>query len=64
MWRNLKFIMGMNESERDDNHFAESMLEAFKALEGMPVKDVDGKEYIIKEIEGISIGYESISEEK
>ncbi len=50
--------MGMMESERDDSHIAESMLEAFKALEGMPVKGVDGKEYIIKEIEGISIGYE------
>ena len=50
--------MDMNESERDNNHFEESMLEAFKALEGMPVKGVDGKEYIIKEIEGMSIGYE------
>lgn len=49
--------MDMNESERDNDHFAENMLEAFKALEGMPVKGVDGKEYIIKEIEGISIGY-------
>lgn len=57
MWRNLKFIMDMNESERDNDHFAENMLEAFKALEDMPVKGVDGKEYIIKEIEGISIGY-------
>lgn len=50
--------MGMNEGERDNNHFAESMLEIFKTLEGMPIKDKDGKEYIIKEIEGISIGYE------
>ena len=49
--------MDMNESERDDNHFEESMLETLKSLEGMPLKDKDGKEYIIKEIEGISIGY-------
>lgn len=49
--------MDMNESERDSGHFAESILEAFKALEGIPVKGIDGKEYIIKEIEGISIGY-------
>lgn len=50
--------MDMNESERDNNHFEESMFEILKGLEGMPVKGVDGKEYIIKEIKGISIGYE------
>lgn len=50
--------MDMNESKRDNDHFAENVLEAFKALEGMPVKGADGKEYIIKEIKGISIGYE------
>lgn len=48
--------MDMNESERDNDHFAENMLEVLKGLEGMPVKGVDGKEYIIKKIEGISIG--------
>lgn len=48
--------MDMNESERYNDHFAENMLEVLKGLEGMPVKGVDGKEYIIKKIEGISIG--------
>lgn len=55
--------MDMNESERDNDRFAENMLEAFKALEGMPLKDKDGKEYIIKKINGISTGYEFIIEE-
>ena len=50
--------MDMNESERYNDHFTESMLDVLKGLEGMPVKGADGKEYIIKEIEGISIGYE------
>lgn len=55
--------MDMNESEREDSHFAESMLETLKSLEGMPLKDKDGKEYVIKKINGISIGYEFIIEE-
>lgn len=50
--------MDMNESERDNDHFTESMLEVCKGLEGMSIKGKDGEEYIIKEIEGISIGYE------
>jgi len=55
--------MDMNESERDNNHFEESMLETFKSLEGMPLKDKDGKEYVIKKINGISMGCEFILEE-
>lgn len=54
--------MGMNESERDDNHFAESMFEVLKGLEGMPVKGKDGKVYIIEKINGISMGCEFILE--
>lgn len=52
--------MDMNENERDDNHFEESMFEVFKGLEGMPVKDKDGKVYIIEKINGISMGCEFI----
>ena len=29
--------MDMNESERDNNHFEENMLETLKSLEGMPI---------------------------
>ena len=42
--------MGMNENERDDSHFEESMFEVLKGLEGMPVKGKDGKIYSIEEI--------------
>lgn len=52
--------MDMNESERDNNHFEESMFEVFKGLEGMPVKGRDDKVYIIEKIKGISIGCEFI----
>ena len=55
--------MGMNENERDDSHFEESMFEVLKGLEGMPVKGKDGKIYIIEEINGISMGCEFILEE-
>ena len=52
--------MDMNENERDDNHFEESMFEVFTGLEGMPIKDKDGKVYIIEKINGISMGCEFI----
>lgn len=55
--------MGMNENERDDNHFEESMFEVFKGLEGMPMKGKDGKVYIIKKVNGISMGCEFTLEE-
>lgn len=55
--------MDMNESEKDNKHFEESMFEVFKGLEGMPMKGKDGKVYIIKKINGISMGCEFILEE-
>ena len=54
--------MDMNESERDNNHFEESMFEVLNGLEGMPVKGKDGKVYIIEKISGISTGCEFILE--
>lgn len=55
--------MDMNESERYNDHFTESMLDVLKGLEGMPVKGRDGKVYIIEKIKGISMGCEFILEE-
>ena len=52
--------MDMNESERDNNHFEESMLETLKSLESIQLKEKYGKKYDIKKINGISMGCEFI----